>query len=59
MFPKNTDNENESVEIISEKIFVVPIGGIKKETADQEFQAGMSVLEEMDESIFNWISNPR
>ena len=35
------------------------MGGIKKETADQEFQAGMSVLEEMDESIFNWISNPR
>merc|ERR1712066_642286 len=47
-------NENESVEIISDdNIFVVPIGEIKKETADQEFQAGMSVLEEMDESIFN------
>merc|ERR1712066_386820 len=47
-------NENESVEIISDdNIFVVPIGEIKKETADQEFQAGMSVLEEMDESIFD------
>ena len=32
---------------------MIIIGGIKKETADQEFQAGMSVLEEMDESIFN------
>ena len=54
MFPKNNGNENESVEIISnDNIFVAPIGEIKKETADQEFQAGMSVLEEMNESIFN------
>ena len=54
MFPNNTDNQNESVEIISnDNIFVVPFGEIKKETADQEFQAGMSVLEEMDESIFS------
>ena len=47
MFPKNTDNENEGVEIISNKdIFVIPIGEIKKETADQEFQA-LTMLESM------------
>ena len=51
-FPNNSDNENESVEIISDDtIFIVPTTDIKKETADVEFQAGLDVLDEMDESI--------
>ena len=33
--------------------FLHSIADVKKETADKEFQVGMTVLEEMDESIFN------
>ena len=50
-FPKNTNNESESVEIISDDtIFVAPMD-IKKETSEKEFQSGLAVLEEMGEPI--------
>ena len=51
-FQTNTENETEVAEIISDdSIFVVPVTPIKKETNDQEFQAGLAVLEEMGESF--------
>ena len=51
---KSTDIRSELVKIISDDtIFVVPTTGIKNEAADAELQAGLAVLEEMDESFFN------
>ena len=48
----DTFNENEAIEIISDDtIFVVPTNNIKKETNDEEVQAGLAILDEMDESI--------
>ena len=50
----STDIRSELVKIISDDtIFVVPTTGIKNEAADAELQAGLAVLEEMDESFFN------
>ena len=51
---KSTDIRSELVKIISDDtIFVVPTTGIENEAADAELQAGLAVLEEMDESFFN------
>ena len=50
----STDIRSELVKIISDDtIFVVPTTGIKNEAADAELQAGLAVLEEMDEPFFN------
>ena len=55
----NTGNETESDEIISDdSLFIIPNESIKKEIDNREFQRGLSVLEEMDESIFKNDSNP-
>ena len=49
-----TINEKEPFEIVSDdSIFVVPTKEFKRETSEKEFDAGMAVLDEMDESIFN------
>ena len=48
------DIKNEPIEIISDDtLFIVPDNSVKKETSEPEFQKGLAVIEEMDETIFN------
>ena len=48
------DIKNEPIEIISDdSLFIVQDNSVKKETSEAEFQTGLVVIEEMDETIFN------
>ena len=52
----NTEDENELLEITSDdNIFVAPHTEVKLEASEKEFQAGMIVLNEMNQSIFDKI----
>ena len=48
------DIKYEPIEIISDdSLFIVQDNSVKKETSEAEFQTGLVVIEEMDETIFN------